>query len=95
MTLESDAVAGATIELLEARLNRLTYLISGDAAWTGDATPPTKPSSHDETVSRRLARLEKGLGQLSRNIPAVREVIQLRELHPLHLRWRSATVRYN
>lgn len=78
MTLESDAVAGATIELLEARLNRLTYLLTGDTAWTGEPTPPSKPSTLDTTISRRLQRLEKDLEKLSKNVPAVRDMIQLR-----------------
>lgn len=78
MTLESDAIAGATIELLEARLRRLTYLLGGATDWTGVPTTPEKPASLDETVSRRLARLERELQTLSRNVPAVRDVIQLR-----------------
>ena len=78
MTLDSDAVAGATIELLEARLHRLTYLLTGDSSWTGEPTPPSKPDSLDSTVSRRLHSLEKDLEKLSRNVPAVRDVIQLR-----------------
>jgi CRP-like cAMP-binding protein len=78
MTLESDAVAGATIELLEARLRRLTYLLTGATDWNGVPTTPEKPASFDETVTRRLARLETELEQLSRSIPAVRDVLQLR-----------------
>lgn len=78
MTLESDAVAGATIELLEARLRRLSYLLTGATEWTGVPTTPEKPASLDETVSRRLARLERELEKLSRSVPAVRDVIQLR-----------------
>jgi hypothetical protein len=78
MTIESDAMADATIELLEARLHRLTYLLGGATDWTGTPTTPEKPASHDETVSRRIARLERELEKLSRNVPAVRDVIQLR-----------------
>jgi transposase len=78
MTFESDAVAGATIELLEARLRRLTYLLTGATDWTGVPTAPEKPTSLDETVSRKLARLERELERLSRSVPAVRDVLQLR-----------------
>lgn len=78
MTLESDAVAGATIELLEARLRRLSYLLTGATEWTGVPTTPEKPASLDETVSRRLVRLEGEVEKLSRSVPAVRDVIQLR-----------------
>lgn len=82
MTLESDAVAGATIELLEARLRRLTYLLTGATDWTGVPTTPEKPASLDETVSCRLARLESELERLSRGVPAVRDVLQLR-MYPM------------
>ena len=78
MTLESDAVAGATIELLEARLRRLSYLLNGDTHWTGEPSLPAKPDNLDDTVSRRLLRLEKDLEKLSRSVPAIRDVIQLR-----------------
>ena len=78
MTLESDSVAGATIELLEARLRRLSYLLNGDTHWTGEPSLPAKPDNLDDTVSRRLLRLEKDLEKLSRNVPAIRDVIQLR-----------------
>ncbi|KAJ5906848.1 uncharacterized protein N7473_003764 [Penicillium subrubescens] len=82
MSLESEAVASATIELLEARLRRLSYLLTGGTGWTGVPSTPEKPASLDETVSRRLARLERELEKLSRNVPAVRDVIQLHDRFP-------------
>ncbi|KAB8250772.1 hypothetical protein F9C07_6832 [Aspergillus flavus] len=82
MTLENEAVAGATIELLESRLRRLTYLLTGDANWTGIPTAPAKPASLDESVSRRLLSLERELERLSRNIPAVRDVLLLHDRFP-------------
>lgn len=78
MTLENDAVAGATIELLDARLRRLSYLLTGDTHWTGEPSLPEKPDNLEESISRRLLRLERDLEKLSRNIPAIRDVIQLR-----------------
>lgn len=80
MVLENDAVAGATIELLEARLRRLSFLLTGDSQWTGEPSLPAKPDNLDDSVSRRLLRLEKDLEKFSRNIPAIRDVIQLRML---------------
>ncbi|KAE8367774.1 hypothetical protein BDV27DRAFT_64751 [Aspergillus caelatus] len=82
MTLENEAVAGATIELLESRLRRLTYLLTGDANWTGVPTAPAKPASLDDSVSRRLLCLERELERLSRNIPAVRDVLLLHDRFP-------------
>ena len=93
MTLESDAVAGATIELLEARLRRLSYLLNGDTHWTGEPSLPAKPENLDDTVSRRLLRLEKDLEKLSRNIPAIRDVIQLR-MYTLDIRGVEENVPY-
>ncbi|KAJ6110251.1 hypothetical protein N7486_002486 [Penicillium sp. IBT 16267x] len=82
MTVKSDSVAGATIELLEARLRRLTYLLGGATDWTGIPTTPEKPASLDETVSRRLVSLERELEKLSRSVPVVRDVIQLHDRFP-------------
>ena len=79
MTAESDTMAGATIELLEARVRRLSYLLGGATDWTGTPATPEKPASLDETVSRRLAQLERELEKLTRHIPAVRDVLQLRK----------------
>ncbi|THC98373.1 hypothetical protein EYZ11_002154 [Aspergillus tanneri] len=82
MALENDAVAGATIELLDSRLRRLTYLLTGDANWTGIPTAPAKPASLEDSVSRRLLSLERGLEELSRNNPAVRDVLFLHDRFP-------------
>ncbi|KAB8255406.1 hypothetical protein BDV32DRAFT_130808 [Aspergillus pseudonomiae] len=82
MGLENEAIAGATIELLESRLRRLTYLLTGDANWTGVPTAPAKPASLDDSVSRRLLSLERELERLSRNIPAVRDVLLLHDRFP-------------
>lgn len=78
MSHESEAVASATIELLEARLSRLSYLLTGNTDWTGTPSTPEKPTSLDETVSRRLLRLERELEKLCRAVPAVRDLVQLR-----------------
>ncbi|KAJ5785899.1 uncharacterized protein N7503_011111 [Penicillium pulvis] len=82
MTVESDSVTGATIELLEGRLRRLTYLLGGATDWTGIPSTPEKPASLEETVSRRLASLERELEKLSRSVPVVRDVIQLHDRFP-------------
>lgn len=84
MATESNAIASATVELLEERLRRLTYLLTGYTNWAGEPTTPAKPEHLEDTISRRLVRLEKELEKLSKKVPAVREVIQLREL-PLPL----------
>lgn len=75
---DTDAIAGATIELLEARLRRLSYLLTGASDYTGVPTTPDRPDSLDETVSRRVDHLNSELEKLSRSVPAVRDVLQLR-----------------
>ncbi|KAF7717807.1 Uncharacterized protein PECH_008446 [Penicillium ucsense] len=82
MSHGSEEVASATIELLEARLARLSYLLTGNADWTGTPSGPQKPASLDDTVSRRFIRLERELEKLSRAVPAVRDLIQLHDRFP-------------
>ncbi|KAL2010259.1 hypothetical protein VTN00DRAFT_6066 [Thermoascus crustaceus] len=82
MTLENDTIAGATLELLEVRLRRLEYLLTGDANWTGHPKAAPKPDTLDDTVARRLARLEAGLEKLSKEVPAVHDVLQLHDRFP-------------
>ena len=77
MDLEDEAIASATVELLEERLRRLTYLVTGETNWTGVPSSPAKPRNLDDTVSRRLARLESELEKLSRKVPVVQEVLRL------------------
>lgn len=81
MSTETDAVASATIELLEGRLNRLEYLLTGETQWTGQPCSAPKTDSLDDTVARRLNKLEDILNSLSKSNPAVRNVLQLCRLH--------------
>ncbi|KAI7971571.1 hypothetical protein EIK77_002572 [Talaromyces pinophilus] len=77
MSTETDAVASATIELLEGRLHRLEYLLTGETTWTGQPSAAPKTDSLDDTVARRLNHLESTLNSLSKSNPAVRDVLQL------------------
>lgn len=74
---ENEKIAGATIELLEARLRRLEYFLTGDTHWTGQPIAAPKPETFDDTVARRLTRLNSALESLGRNVPAVQDVLQL------------------
>lgn len=77
MSLEASTIASGTIELLEGRLQRLEYLLTGDSQWTGQPCPAQKPESLDDTVARRLSRLETALSSLSKSNPAVCDLLQL------------------
>ncbi|RDW74369.1 putative nuclear distribution protein RO10 [Aspergillus mulundensis] len=86
MSPESDSqletTTASTLHLLESRLHRLTYLLTGDTTWTGTPNPPPKPASYDETVSRRLQRLESELENLAGRVGVVRDVLGLYERFP-------------
>ncbi|KAL4981105.1 hypothetical protein BDW66DRAFT_146871 [Aspergillus desertorum] len=77
-----ETTASSTLYLLESRLHRLTYLLTGDTTWTGTPNPPPKPASYDETVLRRLQGLESGLKNLAGKVGVVRDVLGLYERFP-------------
>ena len=52
MTTESDTVAGATIELLEARLRRLTYLLTGATDYLSDGERVVAVSNGHELLGQ-------------------------------------------
>lgn len=79
MSLETDAVASATIELLEGRLHRLEYLLTGDSQWTGQQRVASPPATAEDTVTRRLTHLEKTLNDLVQSNSAVRDLLRLRK----------------
>ncbi|KAN0071692.1 hypothetical protein V8E54_010288 [Elaphomyces granulatus] len=82
VVVENEKIAGETIELLEARLRRLEYFLTGDTHWTGQPTAAPKPETFDDTVARRLMRLNSSLESLGRNVPAVQDVLQLYSRFP-------------
>ncbi|KAL2856279.1 hypothetical protein BJX68DRAFT_230426 [Aspergillus pseudodeflectus] len=75
--MDPTKTASSTLHLLESRLHRLTYLLTGDAAWTGSPTPPAKPSSYEETISRRLLHLESELERLRDRSAVARDLLGL------------------
>jgi len=77
MSLENESIAGATLELLEARLNRIEYLLTGKTEWTGKPSPAPKLQSLEATVARRLVSLEKKLDILTREHLVVRNILKL------------------
>lgn len=79
MSLENESIAGATLELLEARLNRIEYLLTGKTEWTGKPSPAPKLQSLEATVARRLVSLEKKLDILSGEHLVVRNILKLCE----------------
>lgn len=75
------STATETLELLESRLRRIEYLLTGKTNWAGEpervsSTSPEN-TNNDEPVTSRLAELERDLKQLSSTVPAVRDVLTL------------------
>ncbi|KLJ13140.1 hypothetical protein EMPG_11923 [Blastomyces silverae] len=76
----STETAADTIELLESRLRRIEYLLTGEATWTGEPprlTTATGVGEGEKPATTRLAKLEYELKTLANRVPAVRDVLGL------------------
>ena len=72
------STATETLELLESRLRRIEYLLSGKTNWAGEPERVSSPAStNDASVTARLAELERDLRRLSSKVPAVQDVLTL------------------
>ncbi|KAK2748022.1 hypothetical protein FQN55_004571 [Onygenales sp. PD_40] len=75
--------AADTIELLESRLRRIEYLLTGEASWTGESgirngnVSGSGSSGEQQLATTRLAELEYELKSLAKKVPAVRDVLAL------------------
>ncbi|PGH09995.1 hypothetical protein GX51_00261 [Blastomyces parvus] len=81
----STETAADTIELLESRLRRIEYLLTGEATWTGEPPRLTTATGFGEGVkpaTTRLAKLEYELKTLANRVPAVRDVLGLYSRFP-------------
>ncbi|PGH12296.1 hypothetical protein AJ79_04362 [Helicocarpus griseus UAMH5409] len=87
-TPASTDTAADTIELLESRLRRIEYLLTGEASWTGEqpriaaTTGSSSSSSGEKPATTRLAELEYELKGLASKVPAVRDVLGLYSRFP-------------
>lgn len=89
-TSETDhntAPAAETITLLENRLRRLEFALTGDASSAGDPTRPSATSAQGKasTVAARLGALEEQLRRLKSDSPVVGQVLELCESNPHRL----------
>lgn len=79
MSETSTKTALATLDSLQARLQKVQWYLSGNDEVVDDTTlQGVRAEGHDCTVQHRLARLENGLGKLSSRSPVVRDLLQLR-----------------
>ncbi|KAI9683306.1 MAG: hypothetical protein M1822_006171 [Bathelium mastoideum] len=73
-----DNISLETLELLEARLRRIEYAVTGSTERT--AEPPLQAP----VVSARLESLEKGLAKLAQGSETTSELLQLHTRHPTY-----------
>ncbi|KAI5284426.1 hypothetical protein KEM52_002919 [Ascosphaera acerosa] len=75
--LPADLLAAETVELLDARLRRLEYLLTGDVTFAGEARGISRPANPAETAAVRLRKIEAELRGLAARIPAVRDLLRI------------------
>ena len=68
-----DDISLETLELLESRIRRIEYAITGGTEHTSEAPP------HASSVWSRLGNLERGLQALAQKSEVVSELLQLRK----------------
>lgn len=74
----SDRTATATIELLQYRLRRIEYALSGDDE-PRSVLQHAAAQGKGYTTQARLMRLENALSKLSTDSTIVKELLRLRE----------------
>ncbi|KAL4949628.1 hypothetical protein BDW69DRAFT_188144, partial [Aspergillus filifer] len=79
---QTETTTLSTLTLLETRLNRLTYLLTGDTTWSGVPELPSKPKNIDETVARRLEKLERDLERLRERESVVGDLLGVYDRFP-------------
>lgn len=65
----------ASLDLLQIRLRRLEFLLSGASDLDGIPEAAAKPADGDATVISRLANLREGLSKVRKGDDAVGEMI--------------------
>jgi len=71
----------ASLDMLEARLQRINYALNGDGE-IEDASTRTTPTSMEHTAAHRLRSLERQMQLIANKSPAANEVLKLQSQHP-------------
>lgn len=71
----------ASLDMLEARLQRINYALNGDGE-IEDAFTRTTPTSMEHTAAHRLRSLERQMQLIANKSPAANEVLKLQSQHP-------------
>jgi hypothetical protein len=78
MAVSTDETADASLDMLEARLQRLNYALNGD----GEIEDASTHTSMEHTAAHRLRNLERQMQLLANRSPAANEVLKLQAQHP-------------
>ncbi|KAH0544626.1 hypothetical protein FGG08_001276 [Glutinoglossum americanum] len=77
-----DKTASSTVDLLEARLRRVEFLLAGDRAGISHDPPEARDDEVKVPVTERLAMLENALKRLSSKSKVAKEILDLYILYP-------------
>lgn len=86
MTDSTDDVALETIELLEARLRRIQYIVTGNGDSEELVAHTPNGGLTEQTVGVRLTQLEHDFHRLCQRSKTVQEILRLRRCtthHPI------------
>jgi hypothetical protein len=78
MAVSTDETADASLDMLEARLQRVNYALNGD----GEIEDASIHTSMDHTAAHRLRNLERQMQLIANRSPAANEVLKLQAQHP-------------
>jgi hypothetical protein len=78
MAVSTDETADASLDMLEARLQRLNYALNGD----GEIEDASTHASMEHTAAHRLRNLERQMQLIANRSPAANEVLKLQAQHP-------------
>ena len=81
MAVSIDETHDASLDMLEARLQRINYALNGDGE-IEDASARTTQTSMDHTAAHRLRNLERQMQLIATRSPAAGEVLKLQAQHP-------------
>lgn len=76
VTTDPEAAARGTLALLQTRLHRLEFLLSGESDEEGIPAPVTAPTHNSETIWAKLHSLEAELVKLNKVTGAAGEVVR-------------------
>lgn len=77
----SNETHDASLDMLEARLQRISYALNGDSE-IEDASTRTSRASIDYTAAHRLRNLERQMQLIASKSPVANDVLKLQAQHP-------------